>query len=104
MAQPLPDKVSPAEPFTRLQDNVTDHCLQTLQVDEALTVLQDMAGRGAERSPVAYGALVAAAIKAGRPVLALQLFDDMLRALLKPSAATFAAALAACAQSEWYRH
>jgi hypothetical protein len=70
-----------------------------LQVDEALAVLQDMAGRGAERSPVAYGALVAAAEKAARPALALQLFDDMLRALLKPSAATFAAALAACAQS-----
>lgn len=75
------------------------HCVY-LQVDEALAVLQDMAGRGAERSPVAYGALVAAAEKGGRPVLALQLFDDMLRALLKPSAATFSAALAACAQSE----
>ena len=62
-------------------------------------MLQDMAGRGAERSPVAYGALVAAAEKGARPALALQLFDDMLRALLKPSAATFAAALAACAQS-----
>lgn len=70
------------------------------QVDEALAVLQDMASRGAERSPVAYGALVAAAERGGRPALALQLFDDMLRALLKPSAATFAAALAACAQSE----
>jgi hypothetical protein len=69
------------------------------QVDEALAVLQEMAGRGAERSPVAYGALVAAAERAARPALALQLFDDMLRALLKPSAATFAAALAACAQS-----
>ncbi len=70
------------------------------QVDEALAVLQDMAARGAERSPVAYGALVAAAERGGRPALALQLFEDMLRALLKPSAATFAAALAACTQSE----
>lgn len=70
------------------------------QVEEALAVLQDMAVRGAERSPVAYGALVAAAERGGRPALALQLFEDMLRALLKPSAATFAAALAACTQCE----
>ena len=40
---------------------------------------------------------------AGRAELALQLFDDMLRAGLKPSAATYTAALSACAQGESHR-
>ena len=62
----------------------------------------DMRARGIERTGITYSSLLQACEKAGRWQLALELFQEMHRDGIKPSAAVYNALIAVCGQGAPY--
>lgn len=69
-----------------------------LQVEEAMTIFQDMVARGCERNVITYSSLITACEKSGRYQLALDFFNEMHRDKVKPNVVTYNALIAACGQ------
>ena len=59
---------------------------------------QDMRARGVERTGITYSSLLQACEKAGRWQLALELYQEMHRDVIKPSAAVYNALIGVCGQ------
>ena len=57
---------------------------------------QDMRARGVERTGITYSSLLQACEKAGRWQLALELYQEMHRDGIKPSAAVYNALIGVC--------
>ena len=68
------------------------------QVEEAMTIFQDMVARGCERNVITYSSLITACEKSGRYQLALDFFNEMHRDNVKPNVVTYNALIAACGQ------
>ena len=71
------------------------------QVEEAMTIFQDMVARGCERNVITYSSLITACEKSGRYQLALDFFNEMHRDNVKPNVVTYNALIAACGQGEY---
>jgi pentatricopeptide repeat domain-containing protein 1 len=59
-----------------------------------------MVARGCERNVITFSSLISAAEKAGRPDLALQLWDTMHAEGCRPNVVTYNSLIAACAHGE----
>jgi len=70
----------------------------TVQIEEALRIFQDMVQRGCERNVITYSSLTSACEKAGRWQLALELLEEMHRDNCKPNVVTFNSLIGACGQ------
>lgn len=68
-----------------------------LQPSPCACVPQDMVARGCERNVITYSSLIAAAEKAGRWELALEMFSTMHREGCTPNVVTYNSLIAACA-------
>ena len=69
-----------------------------MQVDEALSVLQEMVARGCERNTVTYAALISACERARRPAAARELFAEMQREGVKPNVSIYNSIISSCSQ------
>lgn len=87
---------------TTLLDAVVGKALKlsydTVQIEEALRIFQDMVQRGCERNVITYSSLTSACEKAGRWQLALELLEEMHRDNCKPNVVTFNSLIGACGQ------
>ena len=76
----------------------------TVQIEEALRIFQDMVQRGCERNVITYSSLISACEKAGRWQLALELLEEMHRDNCKPNVVTFNSLIGACGQGALHKN